>query len=143
MGSETRTFSFINEIPQEISDLLDFEYEKYESSHEVQCDYRRFSIIARDDENISGILTGYTAFSEIYIDDLLVLPHYRRQGIGRKLLNELEEYFKNKNFTNINLVTNEFQAPEFYKKCGYCLEFVRKNPKFPKFTKYFFIKWLV
>lgn len=140
--NNNRTISISDGITQETSDWLDCEYDKYESSQGVQCNFAQFSVAVKEDENIIGALTGYTAFSEIYIDDLLVLSEYRNQGIGRKLLRYMEEHFQDQNFTNINLVTNEFQAPEFYKKCGYTLEFVRRNPKFPKFTKYFFIKWL-
>lgn len=136
-------FSFLNEVPPEIRALLESEYGKYEQAHGVQCGFAPFAIVAKENKDVAGILTGYTAFSEIYVDDLLVLPDYRRKGVGRALLNQVEAHFRNQNFTNINLVTNAFQAPEFYKKCGYELEFVRKNPKFPKFTKYFFIKWLV
>lgn len=31
--------------------------------------------------------------------------------------------------------------PEFYKKCGYEVEFVRKNKEEPKLTKYFLVKY--
>nr|WP_297708181.1 hypothetical protein [uncultured Butyrivibrio sp.] len=34
-----------------------------------------------------------------------------------------------------------FQAPEFYKKLGYELEFIRED-KDPKFSKYFYLKKL-
>ena len=54
----------------------------------------------------------------------------------------VENHFKDKNFENINLTTYEFQAPEFYKKCGYKVEFIRENKKEPKLTKYFLIKHL-
>ena len=60
---------------------------------------------------------------------------------GKILLQNLEERFKNKGFNNINLVTSAFQAPDFYRKCGYTEEFVRVNKVNPKFTKYFFIKY--
>lgn len=143
MEYPTLAFSFLIEVPPKISDLLESEYDRYEQEHGVRCNFKPFAIIAKENENVIGIATGYTAFSEIYVDDLLVLPDYRRKGVGRALLHQVEAHFQNQNFTNINLVTNAFQAPEFYKKCGYELEFVRKNPKFPKFTKYFFIKWLV
>ena len=39
----------------------------------------------------------------------------------------------------ITLTTFGFQAPEFYKKLGYKLEFVRKD-KDPKLSKYFYLK---
>ena len=54
----------------------------------------------------------------------------------------VENHFKDKNFENINLTTYGFQAPEFYKKCGYKVEFIRENKKEPKLTKYFLIKHL-
>ena len=52
--------------------------------------------------------------------DLKKISHEEAsKNIGRKLLNNLEESFKNKGYNNINLVTNGFQAAEFYKKCGF------------------------
>ena len=116
-------------------------YEKYETSKGVQCGFKKFHILAEEKGEIVGILIGYTAFSEIYIDDLVVHENFRNQGIARKLLQKLEEHFEGQNYSNINLVTNEFQAPNFYKKCGYTLEFVRKNDRLPLFSKYFFVKW--
>ncbi|HEV8052712.1 MAG TPA: GNAT family N-acetyltransferase [Parachlamydiaceae bacterium] len=85
-------------------------------------------------------LNAFTAFSEIYVDDIWVYQFFRGKGYGRKLLQELENRFKGKGFNNINLVTNAFQAPEFYKKCGFTVEFIRINVQNPKLTKTFFIK---
>ena len=53
----------------------------------------------------------------------------------------MEDKFENEGYNNINLSTSEFQAPTFYEKCGYKLEFVRKNKINPKLTKYFFVKF--
>ena len=91
-----------------------------------------------------GFLTGssYRYYSEATINNLVVKKDYLGQGIGTKLIRKVEECFKNNGFNNINLVTNDFQEPEFYKKCGFELEFVRKNKKSPKPTKYFFVKYL-
>lgn len=66
---------------------------------------------------------------------------YRRRGFGRVLLRDLEKRFKGKGFNNINLVTSKFQAPEFYKKCGFKAEFQRINEKNPKLSKTFFVKF--
>ncbi len=40
----------------------------------------------------------------------------------------------------MNTCTNEFQAPCFYEKCGFELEFIRKNEDNPRLNKYYFIK---
>ncbi|MDE6431797.1 MAG: GNAT family N-acetyltransferase [Opitutales bacterium] len=129
-------------IIEDVERLADSWHEKYETSKGIQYGFKKFFITAEKDDETIGILIGYTAFSEVYIDDLVVHEKFRRQGVGRKLLQKLEEYFDGQNYSNISLVTNEFQAPDFYKKCGYSLEFVRKNERFPSFSKYFFIKWL-
>ena len=129
-------------VTEKIEEIAESWYEKYEASKNVSCGYKKFHILAEEKGEIIGILIGYTTFSEIYVDDLVVHENYRKQGIGRMLLQKLEEHFEGKNYSNINLVTNEFQAPDFYNKCGYTLEFVRKNKRFPLLSKYFFVKWL-
>ena len=54
---------------------------------------------------------------------------------------DVEEEYKNKGFDKITLTTFGFQAPDFYKKLGYSLEFVRED-KNPKLSKYFYCKIL-
>jgi ribosomal protein S18 acetylase RimI-like enzyme len=75
------------------------------------------------------------------VDDMWVDSSCRGKGYGRKLLQELENRFEGKGFNNINLVTSAFSAPEFYKKCGFIVEFVRENKINPQLTKTFFIKY--
>ena len=55
------------------------------------------------------------------------------------LVAAVENAYKGKGYEKITLTTFGFQAPEFYKKLGYELEFVRKN-KDPKLCKYFYLK---
>lgn len=66
---------------------------------------------------------------------------YRCKGHGRKLIETLENHFTGKGFNNINLCTSAFSAPEFYKICGFTVEFVRENLKNAKLTKTFFVKY--
>lgn len=132
----------IETLPKELEETVDQEFEAYETSQGVDVNYRRFSLILKDmTGNVIGILNAFTAFAEIYVDDILVFKKFRGKGYGKKLLLALEDHFKGKGFNNINLVTSAFQAPDFYKKCGYQVEFVRENKKNPKLTKTFFIKY--
>ena len=47
--------------------------------------------------------------------------------------------YKDKDYEKIALTTFGFQAPEFYKKLGYELEFVRKDSD-SKLSKHFYLK---
>ncbi len=130
------------ELNKELEGLIEKEFAKEDQKHGVSCNYTPFCFVASEGENTLGIITGYTCYEEIYIDDLIVVDEYRGNNIGEKLVKKIEEHFSGKGFNNINLCTNGFQAPEFYEKCGYKLEFVRKNLKNPKLDKYFYVKFL-
>jgi len=132
---------FLGNLSEKIAKKMEKDMIAYETKHGVVCHYTPFSMVLENNigETI-GALTGYTAFAEIYIDDLWVDANYRHQGYGHQLLKELENHFRGKGFNNMNLVTNQFQAPEFYLKCGFEIEFIRPNKLHPELTKTFFIK---
>lgn len=133
---------FLDQINNELEQRMYDGFVSYERSHGINVNYKPFAITISDENDVvCGIIKAYTAFSEIYIDDIWVDPYARGKGYGRKLLQALENHFQGKGFNNINLVTSAFQAPEFYKKCGYSVEFIRINPKNPKLTKTFFVKY--
>lgn len=134
------------EFTNTLSDVIEAKMRQdlvaYESSHGIDVNYKKFSLILKDDTgDVLGVLNAFTAFSEIYIDDMWIHSAYRGKGYGRKLLQELENHFEGKGFNNINLVTSAFNAPGFYKKCGFTVEFIRENKVNPKLTKTFFIKY--
>jgi len=118
-------------------------FEEHEKNFDILCNFKKFGFTIKNQnkELLAGV-TGYTAFSEVHIDDICVKKDCRNKKYGTLLLKKVEEYFQKKGFDNINLFTNEFQAPEFYKKCGFELEFVRKHQKNTKFNKYYFVKKL-
>ena len=133
---------YIDELPDAITGFSDQEHAKYESAKGAECNYTPFYFLAKTDKEVIGIISGYTCWEEIYVDDIVVKEDFRGQGIGRALLSAVEKYFSEKDFYNISLVTNAFQAPGFYEKCGFEIEFIRKNTRNPKLNKYFFSKFL-
>lgn len=134
---------YLEFLPESVKNVILSGHKKYEASHGFVCNYKPFSLLAKNSsDEVLGALQGYSAFSEIYVDDLWVDSSQRGKGIGRSLMAKLEEEFKQQGFNNINLVTSAFQAVDFYKKCGYEVEFFRENKKNPKFSKTFFIKYL-
>lgn len=129
------------ESSDQIENFIEEEHEIYETKNGIECNYKPFCFVARIDEKVVGAIAGATFFSEVYIDELVVKEEYRGQDIGTELIKAVEDYYKDKGFNNMNTCTNEFQAPKFYEKCGFELEFVRKNKDNPKLNKYFYVKY--
>lgn len=128
-------------LDESFYEIIDSEFNKYAIKNNVVCNYKSFSFIAKINNEFVGIITGNSYYKEVHISDLIVLEQYRNQHIGSKLVEAVENHFKNKEFDNINLTTYEFQALEFYKKCEFKVEFVRKNKENSKLNKYFLVKY--
>ena len=75
--------------------------------------------VARDGEKIVGLvrLVG-DGFSSVFVQDLIVLPSYQRQGIGSALMKEaLEDY---KDAYQVQLATEQTEKTvEFYRSLGF------------------------
>ena len=117
------------------------EFDKYALKHGLVCDFTPFAFLAKEDDKIIGAITGNAYYEEVHVADLLVLEEYRNKHIGSKLLETVYDHFKDKGYEHINLTTYRFQAPEFYKKYGYEVEFIRKNKKDPKLDKFYLVKY--
>ena len=128
-------------LEEEFYSMIDNEFNKFAIKNGVTCNYMPFAFVAKEDNKIVGIITGNSYYKEVHISDLIILEEYRNKQIGSKLVENVENYYKDKGFENINLTTYGFQAPEFYKKCGFKVEFVRENKKNPKLNKYFLVKY--
>ncbi len=121
--------------------IIDEEFNKFATKNKIVCNYKTFSFIAKEDNKFVGIITGNSYYKEIHISDLIIVEEYRNKHIGSKLIETVENFYKNKGFENINLTTYGFQAPEFYKKCGFEIEFIRKNKENSKLNKYYLVKY--
>lgn len=128
-------------LNEEFYKLIDTEFNKFANKNGVTCNYIPFNFVAKENDEIIGIITGNSYYKEVHIGDLIVLEQYRNKHIGTKLVEEAINYHKDKGFENINLTTYGFQAPEFYKKCGFTVEFIRENKENPKLNKYFLVKY--
>ena len=75
--------------------------------------------LAFDGEKIVGLirLVG-DGFSSVFVQDLIVLPSYQRQGIGSALMKEALEYYKDA--YQVQLVTEETEKNVgFYRSMGF------------------------
>ncbi len=117
-------------------------FEEYAQKNNVVCNYKPFAFVAESDGKQIGIITGNSYYKEVHIGDLIVDEEYRGNKVGKALMEQVENHFKDKGFENINLTTYDFQAPEFYKKCGYKVEYIRECKNDPKLNKYYLVKYL-
>lgn len=131
---------YIDDLDKEFCSLIDKEFDRFAVKNGVKCNYVSFAFAAKEDNEIIGVITGHSCYEEVHISELIVSEQHRNKHIGSKLLETVENYYKNKGFKNMNLTTYNFQAPEFYKKCGFEVEFTRENIDNPKLTKYFLVK---
>lgn len=82
-------------------------------------------------ENESGKLVGYIAASPkpfsyrkskyLEVDNMGVIPEYRSQGVGAKLMEECKDWAKENGYHRMFVVSyfKNNKAVNFYKKCGF------------------------
>lgn len=121
-------------------EFIDMEFKKYATKKQINYNYDNFCFIAKEKDKVVGIISGKTIYNEVHISDLIVIEKYRGKGIGKALLKTVEEYFNGKGFKYISLTTYEFQAPKFYEKMDFTIEYVRKDVQNPLLNKYFLSK---
>jgi hypothetical protein len=65
------TIKFVDQVSDAIEEKMRKDLVDYESSHGIDVNYRRFALVLYDgNEEAIGVLNAFTAFSEVYIDDL-------------------------------------------------------------------------
>ena len=130
-----------DEVDDRLGEFINKEFSAYGEQNGVVLNYDEFCFAAEEDGNILGVITGRAYYNEVHIGDLIVASSVRKGGIGSKLVRAVEDNYRGKGYDKITLTTFGFQAPEFYKKLGYEVEFVRED-KDPKLSKFFLAKQL-
>ena len=129
-----------NEPEERVDEFVSGAFSDYATENCVDLNYEDYWFVAEDDDRkIIGSITGRAYYNEVHIGDLIIDKNCRGQSIGTKLVTVVEDEYRRKGFEKISLTTFGFQAPEFYKKLGYSLEFIRED-KDPKLSKYFYCK---
>ena len=136
------TIRRIEDENEEIGDFIHREFVRYGTLNGVALNYDEFCFVAETGSGaVAGAITGRAYYNEVHIGDLIVGEEYRRSGLGSRLVAAVEKAYQGKGYNVITLTTFGFQAPEFYKKLGYTVEFVREHPD-PKLCKHFLKKSL-
>ena len=99
-----------------------------------ECGQNRGHIFVAE---VNGLITGFIAawpetdtvaktallthHTYIYISDLVVLPSYRKQGIGAALIKQVEKFAMESGvkLLRVNVLTQNSFAADFYRRMGY------------------------
>lgn len=83
-------------------------------------DRREVTVRVHDEAGVlRGGLVGYTQWDWLYIDHLWVDEAGRHGGLGSRLMAAAEAEAAARGCRWSRLYTYDFQAPGFYRKCGY------------------------
>ena len=126
---------------QQLEDFIQTEFEGYERKYGVAFCRTPFAFAAKEQGEVVGAVTGFCSVSEVHISELGVKEGWRGKGIGGRLIRAVEDDFQDAGLSHISLTTYEYQAPSFYQKLGFELEFVRRDRKNEKWNKYYFVKY--
>ncbi len=92
---------------------------------------QRLNWTLQDDQGkLVAALTADLLWGWLYVDELWVHESCRGTGMGKKLMQKVEDHAKEENLSGLWLWTQSWQAPDFYKYLGF-EEFTRFDD-FPK-----------
>ncbi len=113
--------------------------EDYNNHFEPKVNYKPVIFQATENGKFLGGLDGHIAWDTFEINNLIV--EKRNQGIATQLMQEAENFAKAHGANKIIASTLSFQAPRFYKKCGF-VEFCTLPNFAGKHTQHYFMKRL-
>ncbi len=91
-----------------------------------------------DGTEFVGAIVVQPFWEQLHIKYLFVEKNYRGKGIARLLMNHALEYGKKRGCQFTFVETMSFQAPEFYQKMGFTIEFSR--PGYAENTTFHYLK---
>jgi ribosomal protein S18 acetylase RimI-like enzyme len=92
--------------------------------HGIDDELVAFTIYG-DSNKIIGCVVVQIFWGQLHIKNLVVAEAYRKQGIGKRLMQHAVEYGKSQGCSFAFVETMSFQAPAFYHKLGFVTEFER------------------
>lgn len=115
----------IESMTDEIQNKINDDFYQYQKETTGMPENKIVAFTARIDGKLIGVVSVMIKWSQLHIKTMIVDSAFRKQGIGSKLIKKVLEYGKEHNCVNVFVETSNFQAPEFYKKMGFIVEFIR------------------
>lgn len=99
--------------------LVEYNLSQVPKTQQLDFVYINKKIVDENNKIIAGCLAKMYCWKVIYIDILWVDEKYRKCGLGKRLLTEIEKIAKEEDCSLVHLDTFDFQAKDFYIKYGY------------------------
>lgn len=96
--------------------------------NELDNNFARF-FVAFSGGKIAGYIGSHNVLGEVYITNVAVFPEFRRNGVGKALVEFLVDEMKAENaeFVTLEVRRSNFSAISLYEKCGFGKVGERKN----------------
>lgn len=127
-------------LTEEIKKIIHNGFDEYSEEHtgisgigSPICFY-----ITDEHESIVSVIVIKMFWGAIHIKSLWTDKNHREKGYASKLMQAVFEYAKENNIPFAFLETMNFQAPEFYKKFGFKIEFERTG--YPQNTSFIYMR---
>jgi ribosomal protein S18 acetylase RimI-like enzyme len=91
----------------------------------------------RENDQLAALVAVQMFWGQLHIKYLLVEESYRGQGYGKNLMEHAFDFAKKQNCHFAFVETMSFQAPEFYQKLGFKIDFVRHG--YDKATSFYYL----
>ncbi len=133
MQKEMRILRNMNE--NDVKEIADLESKTFtdawseNSVYDTFCQKQAFIVVAEQDEKMIGYCISYFVLDEGEIARIAVDVSWRRQGVGREILEQVEKICAEKDITKLLLDVRESNvaARKFYARYGFCEDGVRKD----------------
>ena len=105
-----------------------------------ESEYKSWRFVARDHQEILGIICGDMMWGVLHIELLMIKSEYRKLGLGRELYENVVDLAKETNCSMMTVETFDFQAPEYWQNKGFKIDLAR--PGYQGNTLYYLSKSL-
>lgn len=117
---EKMTSSHIEEIAELEKECFSSPWSEDGLKSELNNNFARF-FVALSDGNVAGYIGSHNVLGEVYITNVAVFGKFRRNGVGKALVEFLVDKMKSENseFVTLEVRKSNLNAVSLYEKCGF------------------------